>query len=206
MIAFLHTSEVHIDKFEGLVRKFNSTIPTQHFVNKELLDIALANGQTDAQLFANQVAEIKAQQPDLIICTCSTLGTECDKDPNIHRIDQPIAEYIVQHYDQIGLAFTATSTQKTSENLLLQTSLRMGKPINIIPIDGSIYWPFFEQGNMPAYEQGIAETIQKSASEVEAVFLAQASMEGAKKYLQNLGKEVLTSPAYGVKAFMDQEF
>ncbi|MEM6380016.1 MAG: hypothetical protein AAF705_17605, partial [Bacteroidota bacterium] len=194
----------HIDKFENLVRQHNAEIPVQHFVNKALLDIALANGQTDAQLFLNQLEKIKAHQPDLMVCTCSTLGAECDKDPNMHRIDQPIAAYIVQHYDRIGLAYTAHSTQTISENLLLQTSKDIGRPIEIVPIDCSAYWLFFEQENMQAYEEGIANTILEQSSEVDVVFLAQASMAGAQSYLQGLDKEVLTSPEYGIKTLLEK--
>ena len=204
MIAFLHTSEAHIDKFERLVRQQNPEIPIQHFVNKELLDIALTHGKTDTQLFLEQLEKIKVHQPALLICTCSTLGAECEKNPGIHRIDQPIATYIVQHYNRIGLAYTAHSTQEISTDLLVQTSNNTGKPIEIIPINCSSYWPCIEQGNMQAYEQGIADTILQQSSGVEVIFLAQASMAGTKKHLKNLGKEVLTSPEYGINILLEK--
>lgn len=202
MITFLHTSAVHIKKFEALVRKFNPDIPIQHFVNEELLAIAIAKGETDLKLFEKQLATIKEQQPSLVICTCSSLGTACDKEPGIHRIDEPIAAHIVQNYKRIGLAYTATSTLGTSENLLLNIAAKLGQEVTIVPIDCSSYWPYFEKGAMQAYEQGIAKTITQQAAQVEVILLAQASMEGAQQYLSHLGKEVWSSPAFGVEALI----
>lgn len=76
MIAFLHTSSIHIEKFDNLVRSVNKEIEVKHFVNADLLSSALENGITDSETFSREIAEIKLLQPELIICTCSTYGEE----------------------------------------------------------------------------------------------------------------------------------
>ncbi|MGL1887704.1 MAG: hypothetical protein OCD76_14400, partial [Reichenbachiella sp.] len=48
----------------------------------------------------------------------------------------------------------------------------------------------------------IAANIEILTPKVDVIFLAQASMEGAKKHLTHLSKEVLSSPEYGMKELM----
>ncbi len=95
MIAFLHTSKIHVERFENLVRRFDKNSIMQHFVNEELLENALKNGKTDSFSFVNAVEKIRKYNPDLIICTCSTYGELSDAN-NIERIDKPIAQHIVK--------------------------------------------------------------------------------------------------------------
>lgn len=200
MIAFLHTSEIHINKFETLVRKFNSNIDIKHFVNENILDYALEKGMTDSKSFENEVLKIKALNPELIICTCSTYGEECDKSDDIERIDQPIANYLVKNYKNIGLAYTANSTKIVSKNLLLHVAGE--KEINIIECDCSSSWKYYEANDFNMYARSIAATIKKMEHEVDVIFLAQASMEGCKEFLMDFSKDIHSSPEFGVKEYL----
>jgi len=137
MIAFLHTSSIHIEKFENFVRKLNKDVEIKHFINEDLLSAALDNGVADTQSFSEEVSRMKALQPELIICTCSTYGEECDKNDAIERIDQPIAAYLVANFKKIGLAFTANSTKEVSKNLLLRLAKEKNKEVDIIDCDCS---------------------------------------------------------------------
>ncbi len=199
MIAFLHTSPAHIDTFERLVRKFDKEIKIAHFVNEQLLKSALSSGKTDTLSFKKEITLIKKEKPSLIICTCSTYGEECDSDPSIVRIDNPIIEYIVHNYKKIGLVFTANSTKEVSKNLLLLTSSKINKNIEILSCDCSEYWHWFETGDLYQYERGIANKIKSLKSKVDVIFLAQASMEGVRKYLIEIPEEIVSSPEFGVK-------
>lgn len=202
MIAFLHTSSIHIDKFEKLVRKFNTNIEIKHFVNEDLLSSALSKGKTDTKSFENEIAKMKALEPSLLICTCSTYGDECDNNDFIERIDEPVATYLVKNFNKIGLAFTASSTKKVSKDLLLRVAKEVGKSVNIIDCDCSSAWKYYEANEFENYEKTIAETLATKEQEVEVVFLAQASMEGCKTYLNNFTKEIYSSPEYGVKEYL----
>ncbi len=202
MIAFLHTSSVHIDRFERLVRKYHSTIPIQHFVKEDILETALATGQLDKSTFIHTVQTIQKHKPAILICTCSTYGQLCDQLPNVHRIDQPIVHEIIANYSKIAIAFTAISTKAISVDLLQQTAKRLDKLVHIIECDCTHCWPYFEAGNFKKYEEEIAKTIRIKTVQSEVVFLAQASMEGAAKYLGNLKQAVVSSPEFGVRAFL----
>ena len=204
MIAFLHTSDIHIPEFEKLIRKYNNNIEIKHFVNSDLLTSALQTGQTDTECFISEVEKIKKLKPSLIICTCSTYGAECDTNDAIHRIDRPIASYLVSKYERIGLAFTAPSTQLVSEKLLFEQAVEIDKKVIITHIDCSYAWQFYESDDFENYAKSIAGTICKYQDKVDVVFLAQASMKGAIQYLKDFSKNVYSSPEYGVEHFLKQ--
>jgi hypothetical protein len=202
MIAFLHTSGVHIPKFENLVREFNKNIEIKHFVNENLLSSALENGITDDKNFNNEVEKIKLFSPELIICTCSTYGASCDKNNDIERIDAPIAEFLTSKFKKIGLAFTASSTKEVSRALLLRIAAKKNKSIEIIDCDCTSSWKFYESNSFDSYEKSISDRITEIEDKVDVVFLAQASMEGAKKHLWNFSKAIHSSPEFGVKSYL----
>ena len=203
MIAFLHTSPLHIERFENLVKKYNDTIEIKHFVDEGLLHIALETGVLAKEQFVKTIQKIQAeQQIKMVICTCSTYGQLCETFETVHRIDQPIVDTIVAEYTKIALAYTAPSTKKTSQQLILQTAARQQKKIQLLHADCSHCWQYFEAGNIEKYEKSIAEHLRKISQDAEVIFLAQASMEGAKKYLVDIQSIVVSSPAFGVKTFL----
>ena len=202
MIAFLHTNKAHIETFETLVRQHNPEIKTEHYVNKEILNNALLSGKTDTHQFTKEIEAIRKEKPSLIICTCSTYGSESDKFTDVYRIDKPIIEYMVTNYSKIGLVYTANSTKTVSEDLMLEIAAKQNKLIEVVYCDCSEYWSFFEAGDFESYEKGIAENIKQMASQVDVFFLAQASMAGAKKNLKSFEREVFTSPEYGIKTLL----
>lgn len=202
MIAFLHTSAIHIPKFENLVRKFDPEAEIKHFVNEDILSSALEKGITDTANFSNEIAKIKNLEPKLIICTCSTYGEECDNNDAVERIDHPIAEFLVSNFTKIGLAFAANSTQQVSQNLLVRIAKEKNKEIDLVNCDCSSAWTYYEQNDFNSYEKAIAQTIRSFENKVEVVFLAQASMEGAKEHLTNFSKEIYSSPEFGVQKYL----
>jgi len=162
----------------------------------------LQNDKIDFNGFQKEITEIKKAKPNLIICTCSSYGAACNEANNIKRIDFPIADYLVTNYTKIGLVFTAKSTEKISNDLLNNIANHYQKGIEIIDCDCSEAWIHFDNNNIEAYELTIANKVKEIADKVDVVFLAQASMEGAKKHLQNIGKKVYSSPEFGIKSFL----
>lgn len=204
MIAFLHTTNTLVERFEKLVRKYNPTIPIKHYVNENLLKNALKEGKTDTMQFNKEVNNIiKTEGSTLLICTCSTFGQECDKRFDIYRIDEPVVSFLVSKYEKIGLAYTANSTKEVSKDLILKTADRLDKTVEVIECDCSPFWKYFENKDMSNYEKKIAENIQLLEAQVDVMFLAQASMEGAITYLTNFKKEVFTSPEFGIKTLLE---
>lgn len=204
MITFLHTSSVHIDRFDNLVKTFDQNIKVKHIVNSNLLSYALEHKKLDIKNFQQEVDAIKKDNPDLIICTCSSYGAACNDTNQVKRIDFPIADYLVKNYTKIGLAFTAKSTEEVSSNLLQEVALNQKKEIEIIPFDCTKSWKYFQKNDLDKYEKRIAKKVKKLAPEVDVVFLAQASMEGAKKHFIKLKQKVFTSPEFGIRTYLDK--
>jgi hypothetical protein len=202
MIAFLHTSDIHISKFENLVNKYNSSVRIKHYVNADMLSKALTTGRADSKTFKKEVGEIQTEKPDLIVCTCSTYGEECDRLEGIERIDMPIAKHLVSNFKKIGVAYTATSTKESSENLLQRMAVELDTSVELIDCNCSDSWVHYENDDFDSYTRGIAKTIESFEHEVDVVFLAQASMEGAKNYLPNFKIEVLSSPEFGIREYL----
>ncbi|MBK8505361.1 MAG: hypothetical protein IPL46_26065 [Saprospiraceae bacterium] len=202
MITFLHTAKANVKRFEDLVRKYDEDVEIRHFVNEDLLRYALAQGTADSESFQQETAKIKNETSEMIVCTCSSYGDECEKVDGIERIDQPAVEYLVKKYNRIGLAFTVKSTVLVSKKLVEDTARRLNKDVEISLIDCSDCWRFFEQGDPEQYEKEIAQIILEKNSGVEAIFLAQASMQNAAQHLKTLDKEVMASPEYGVQEFL----
>lgn len=202
MIAFLHTLQSNVDKFDTIAQKYAANRSIKHFVNETLLTNALNTGKSDCEGFRAEIEAIRKLNPELIICTCSSYGEACDRRIDVERIDEPIVKYIVANFKKIGLAYAATSTRSVSADLIRTTATVMDKEVDIIDIDCSEAWPYFQQKDFDQYAKQIAKTVKAQASQVEVIFLAQASMEDAKLHLDDLNIEVLSSPEYGVKSYL----
>jgi len=198
-IAFLHTSSTHVERFTNLVRKYDSKIDIEHLVAEELLETALSTGKIDKSGFAKSVELIRKNQPDLIICTCSSYGDFCEEFENVMRIDMPISDYIVEHFSVIILAYTVVSTRNVSRHLLENVAKNKGKKIKIIDCDCTASWKHFLSNNIENYSKEIFEKVNEIYTKGNAVFLAQASMEGAIKYFEESDTKVFSSGEFGVQ-------
>lgn len=204
MLAFLHTSPIHIRRFEDLVKKHNNTITTKHFVNEDLLKNSLATGTLDIKSFTKQIQEIKKHTVQLIICTCTTYGQACEEFENVERIDQPLAKYLISSYSKIAMAYSLASTKKISKTLLEKTAFSQHKKIEITECDCTSSWQYFEAEDFENYKKSIAIQIKKTALNVDVVFLAQASMEGAIQYLEDFKIDIYSIPEFGLKFFLEK--
>lgn len=201
-ITFLHTSNLHINQFDKIVKEIDKYIEIEHFVNEEILETVLKTGNIDRSGFNIEIGRIKSRKFGIIICTCSTYGELCD-DKDVFRIDKPIAENIVSEYSKIGIAYTASSTKKKSKNLLTKIAEKQGKQIKIKEINCEACWQWFENGDFEKYSKEIASQIKKKDDGCDVIFLAQASMEGAKKHLENERYKVVSSPKFGVEKYIE---
>lgn len=203
MIAFLHTSPIHIERFDCILDEIDSSIKRKHYVEEDLLNFALKNQFIDEAGFSEIISKIHTESElQLIICTCSTYGELCHLSPKTVRIDQAICEHLVNNYDEIMLAYTAKSTRDSSKKLILDISNRLNKQIKIKEVDCSSAWKYFENDNQEKYFETICTLITQCRIKDIPVFLAQASMEGTIPLLQKNNIEAFSSPKYGVQKLM----
>ncbi len=183
MLAFLHTSRVHVETFSRLVRDADDVIPVRHEVQESLLADALAAGAiTDGirSATATVVQALANEGARVIVCTCSTLGgvAEAVRVPDclVMRIDRPMAEQAVASGRRILVVAALRSTFQPTGALLNQIASDAGRSIDVVEVLCERAWRLFERGDHPGYAGEIARTIEATALPGDLVLLAQASM------------------------------
>jgi hypothetical protein len=208
-IAFLHTSPVHVQTFDGLM----SSIPemqARHDVEEAWLQEAVVGGV--GELLHGKVSQRLidlAEDADLVVCTCSTLAPIVDDlaRESIVRVDRPAMRRAAQIQSELPvlLVVCLPSTVDSSLQLLQGEFERVGQPPNIQLLVHEAAWAYFQAGDEDAFATSIAERVRAEVQKlggVRAVVLAQASMRVAAKHLKGT---VITTPEALVAHIVNQE-
>jgi hypothetical protein len=205
-IAFLHTSPVHVETFERLVRQADADLRVEHVVAEQLLADAQRLGANDpsvVQAVRDAMRKAAASGAATVVCTCSTVGGIAETMPTegrfkAERIDRAMADRAVQLGPRVLVVAALESTLEPTADLILQSASALGRDVMVLPhvVEGA--WEHFVAGDMPAYVATIAAAVRALLADASVVVLAQASMAGAAEHLQDLGVEVLSSPRLGV--------
>jgi porphobilinogen deaminase len=208
-IAFLHTSPVHVQTFDGLM----SPIPemqARHDVEEAWLQEAVVGGVSE--LLHGKVSQRLidlAEDADLVVCTCSTLAPIVDDlaRESIVRVDRPAMRRAaqIQSEQPVFLVVCLPSTVDSSLRLLQGEFERVGQPPNIQLVVHEAAWAHFQAGDQGAFDTSIAERVRAEVQKlggVSAVVLAQAPMRLAAKHLKGT---VITTPEALVAHIVNQE-
>lgn len=211
-IAFLHTSAVHVETFERLVRASHTALEVEHVLAEQLLAKAQRVGSADPTLeiqVQDAMKSAAANGAAIVICTCSTIGAAAERTPTegrfiAARIDRAMADRAVQLGPRILLVAALESTLQPTAELIRESASALQLEIALQPVLVPDAWSHFTNGRQQAYLQAIASTVRARHAGVDVVVLAQASMALAAEHLQDLGVAVLSSPALGVQNLMAQ--
>jgi hypothetical protein len=225
-LGFLHTSSVHIAPFDALVAELAPGWTAVHVVDESLLSDARLRGEVDAEITARvqaRFAELQASSPDVVICTCSTIGGVSEQLGAL-RVDRPMAAEAVRLAAAGGgsilvvasTASTVVPTQALIDDELGKAALStvvaaISEGLERARVDTLVVdeaWGFFERGDLEGYATCLAKVIRRHISEPasesglipDVIVLAQASMREVPLLLVDLGIPVLTSLALAVKA------
>ena len=194
-IGFLHTADVHVETFRALVAERGHR--AVHVVDPTLLADARAHG-VNASLAArlgDRLRELAGRGPDVIVCTCSTLGGHAERvvlPVPVLRVDRPMAEAAVAIGGRIAVVATVASTLAPTRDLLLECAA--DAEVELAPCLDA--WAFFEAGDHEGYRQAIAAHVRTLDADV--IVLAQASLVPAAELLADLPVPVLSSPRSAV--------
>lgn len=205
-IGFLHTAQVHVEAFNALARTVDASIEVEHVVVEQLLKDSLLQGITVEVRIGIDIAlkTLAARGCRAIACTCSSLGSAAENQVvdgvKVQRIDRAVGNQLVR-FERV-LVIAAIESAAEAADLLLEESARFSDShgrwlVALVP--GA--WALFESGNLDEYYETIASFVNELSDGYDAVFLSQASMQGAAGacFHQN----VLTSPALGVKRLIE---
>jgi hypothetical protein len=225
-LGFLHTSSVHVAPFDALVAELAPGWTAVHVVDESLLNDARSRGEVDAETTARvqaRFAELQASSPDVVICTCSTIGTASEQLGAL-RVDRPLAAEAVRLAATGGgsiLVVASTASTVAPTQALIDDELdRVAQRTSIAAVSEGLErahvhvlvveeaWSLFERGDLDGYAVCLARAIRAHISGLVAgsglipdvIVLAQASMREVPPLLADLDIPVLTSLALAVKA------
>lgn len=211
-LAFLHTSPIHVETFDRLVKQMDPAVEVQHFVAEELLADAQRLGADDPALIRRvqqSMADAAAGGAALVVCTCSTIGGAAERTPpaagfGVARIDRAMADRAARQGPRILLVAALESTVRPTEELLQESAEALGTEVVVEPLLVEGAWSHFLHDDRGAYMETVAGAVRGAASRADVVVLAQASMAGAAELLQALPIEVLSSPRLGVEDALER--
>jgi len=210
-VAFVHTSAVHVATFDRLVKAADPSARVDHVVAEPLLDEARRVGVDDPALMRRvhqTMVDAAAGGATVVVCTCSTIGGVAERTPprpgqRFARIDRAMADRAVRQGPRVLVVAALRSTLQPSARLVAESGAALGRPVALDTLCVEDAWPHFERGDHGAYLAAIVAAVRAAPRGFDVVVLAQASMAGAADALGDLGVDVLSSPALGVRAMLD---
>jgi pyruvate carboxylase len=211
-VTFLHTSPVHVETFERLLKSADPAIVAKHIVAEDLLADAQVVGANDADLIQRvhqAITDAAANGAVIVACTCSTIGGAAERTPTngrfkALRIDRAMADRAVRCGPNILVVAALASTLEPTTALIQESAAALQAEVVIrhLVVDGA--WSHFTRGDQAAYIAAVASAVRAAPAGADVVVLAQASMAPAAALLYDLGVEVLSSPALGVNSIVSQ--
>lgn len=213
-IAFLHTSDVHIEPFQNLMAELAPKLKARHIVDESLLIAARREGITGRikNEIDTRMRECAATGAAVVACTCSTIGGSAENSGYgsdagqrfvSMRIDRAMADQAVRAGARILIVAALQSTLEPTQLLVLDSAEKIGKTPEVALLYVTEAWPLFESAEFDAYRNLIARDIEASWLDYDVIVLAQASMAGARKLCGGVVIPILSSPETGVRAAID---
>ena len=205
-LTFLHTSATHVETFNALLSRREAAPDVHHVVQPELLTMAQRDGVTpELRKTLDAVLRTAAQDSNVILCTCSTLGAAAETfegDAKVLRVDRPMLARAAQIGGRVVVLATLGTTLSITEKLLREEAAKVAQPVYPHLEVCTDAWSLFELGQIKAYHQRVAACLERLAPSADVLVLAQASMLGALAYVE-LSVPVLSSPEIGLEAALE---
>lgn len=209
-IAFLHTSPVHVETFDRLVKAAAPAVQVEHIVAEDLLVDAQRVGADEPAL----VKRIHAAMTDaasngaaIVVCTCSTIGGAAEHAPTstgfiAARIDRAMANRAIELGPRILVVAALESTLAPTANLIQESAIALRAEVELDHLLVHGAWAHFLDGDHTVYLEKIVMAVRADSRRANVIVLAQASMAPAADALNDMNVEVLTSPTLGVQSLL----
>ena len=183
--GFLHTAQSHIQLFDEVLLSVGGP-DALHQVDESLLSDAIAGESPDIlrQRALKLLEELAAQGCQSIACTCSTLGSLLEDETAgglvVQRIDRAAADALM-NYDRVLVLCALESAAQAADTLLEESKVLLASQTEWVITLVPNAWDKFQADDQQGYFEAIGEFANGISDGFDAVFLAQASMMGAKK-------------------------
>ncbi len=206
-LAFVHTTQNHVERFGQLAAELAPQVRVHHLVAEELLDEAYQTGEIEPELAAKvqQTMTLAAEQSGapVVVCTCATLGAAAERTDTREqfvamRIDRPVAERAVRTGSRLLIAAKQAESLVHTRELIEDVAEEAGADVEVDSLLVPGAWREFRAGNHERYRQLVASAVGRWAANFDVVILAQASMAPAVDALAGTGVTVFCSARIGV--------
>ena len=170
-------------------------------VDESLIQNTIAAGHLTRQTTHRLVQMIGSAHEagaDAVMVTCSSIGAAIPVaravyDFPILRIDEAMAEQVIQTAARIGVAATLKTTLEPTVGLLREKAAAGNRPIHVIECLCSGAFESILAGDTDTHDRIVSQALIALGKQVDAVVLAQASMA---RVVEKLAPSALTVPVF----------
>lgn len=208
-IVFLHSVNGLVEMFNKLCAELIPEAKLCHISDEGLIQSVLAAGGITPwiqQRVCDHAVAAERYGATVIQVTCSSLSPCVEAARSmvsapVLKIDEPMAEYAVAHFNRIGIITTAPTTLRPS-TALVQDQVRISRraaTVESVLCEGA-YDAFFT-GDLARHDEIVRHHLRDLMKRVEVVLLAQVSMVRVADTLDEKEKTVpiLSSPRLAVE-------
>lgn len=212
-LGLIHTSATLVPVFQKLCADYLPGVNVFNIVDDSLIkDVIAKNELTNntARRVVNYVGSAEAAGADLIMVTCSSIGSAVEASAALTnvpvlRVDQAMADIAVQTGSKIGVIATLPTTLEPTSDLVQRRATAAGKQIELTSILCEGAFDALMSGDTDKHDQMVAKALIELSSKVDVIVLAQASMARVVDTLPDADKKVpiLASPGLAVQHIAD---
>ena len=212
-LGLVHTSATLVPVFQKLCGDYLPGVNVFNIVDDSLIkDVIAKNELTNntARRVVNYVGSAEAAGADLIMVTCSSIGSAVEASAALTnvpvlRVDQPMADIAVQTGSKIGVIATLPTTLEPTSDLVRRRATAAGKQIELTSRLCEGAFEALMSGDSDKHDSMVARALIELSAEVDVIVLAQASMARVVDTLPEAGRKVpiLSSPGLAVQHIAD---
>lgn len=212
-LGLIHTSATLVPVFQNLCADHLPGVNVFNIVDDSLIKDVIAKNEltnTTARRVVNYVGSAEAAGADLIMVTCSSIGSAVEASAALTkvpvlRVDQPMADIAVQTGSKIGVIATLPTTLEPTSDLVRRRATAAGKKIELTSRLCEGAFEALMSGDTEKHDSMVAQALIELSAEVDVIVLAQASMARVVDTLPEADKRVpiLSSPGLAVQHIAD---
>lgn len=209
-VAILHTSFVFVTVEPVITDLITDLMPGAeilHFVDSDVLATVVREqgiSEQSEQRMVHLAQAAEAAGADVIFSACSSLGPTLDAAQRaVHvpvvKIDEAMAIEATQ-YARVGVLATVPTTLGPTSDLIGVKARELGRSPQITRRLCEGAFDVLMGGDRPGHDELVVAQARELSGDVDAIVLAQASMQRLKDRLEDeTGLPVLSSPRMGVE-------
>ncbi|MCA9258641.1 MAG: hypothetical protein KDA61_05555 [Planctomycetales bacterium] len=183
-LGLVHTSATLVAPFAELCKEHLPDVAVFNIVDDSLIKDVIEKGELTTATTRRVLAHVTAAEQagaDQILVTCSSIGPAVEASAHfvetpVLRVDQPMADEVVQRGPRIGVIATLPTTLEPTSDLVRRRALAAGKTIELTSRLCEGAFEALMSGDAQRHDAMVLAALKELIATVDVVALAQASM------------------------------